>query len=442
MTDTETPTSQPPLPGTSKPTAAPGVSPNNSEKDKKKRTLIGLAIFGALVVSAPAAWNWWKLQSTPSTDGKLQFDASLEVVKTVATIAGGVVLFLNFRVANRNAAIANRNVELAQKKLEQETEKAKADAKLAESRLMMERFSKAVDMMGNDKSIHLRLGGIYALESIARDSSDDKIDDNYGQVLEVLTAFVRENSPWPPQKKLQEGEPKFKEEAIPPPHTGQPPVEGTGQSEEIPPLPTDIQAALTVLKRRKHKDKDWDLQRLDLSKTDLRRASLSEANLQEASLSEANLQEAILSGANLQKASLSEANLQQASLSEANLQQASLSEANLQQAFLFGANLQQAFLSGTNLQHANLFGANLQHAILLFTDLRNTENLDQECLGGDQPPLLCNVALPEGFKDRDTLKDQDCDKVAAELFVRYPQSFDSLEAAEQYVDELREKKWE
>ena len=100
---------------------------------------------------------------------KRQFDASLDFVKTIATIAGGIVLYLNFRVAKE--------------KLEQETEKAKNDAKLAEARLTMERFSKAVDMMGSDKSIHLRLGGIYALESIALDSSDDKIDENYRQVL-------------------------------------------------------------------------------------------------------------------------------------------------------------------------------------------------------------------------------------------------------------------
>ena len=424
MTDPETPTS--------KPTAAPGVSPNNSKKDKKKQTLIGLAIFGAVVVSAPAAWNWWKLQRTPSTDRKLQFDASLEVVKTAATIAGGIVLFLNFGVANRNAEIANRNVELAQKKLEQETEKARADAKLAESRLMMERFSKAVDMMGNDKSIHLRLGGIYALESIARDSSDNKIDDNYRLVLEVLTAFVRENSPWSPQKNPQEGEPQSKaEESLPPPPIEQLPVEGTGRSEEIRPLPTDIQAALTVLNRRKHKDKDWDLQPLDLCKTDLRRANLSDANLQKA----------VLMGANLQEADLLRANLQEADFWQANLQKAYLREANLQKASLTGANLQKANLTGANLQKAYLGETNLQEAILLFTDLRNTESFDQECLGGDQPPLLCNVALPEGFKDRDVLKDQDCDKVAAELCKRYPLSFQSLEAAEQYVDNLRQKKW-
>ena len=182
------------------------------KKGKNDLKLIGFAVFAVLLASIPAAWNWVDLQKKPLEGTKRQFDASLDFVKTIATIAGGVVLFLNFRVANRSA-------ELAQKKLEQETEKAKADAKLAEVRLTMERFSKAVDMMGSDKSIHLRLGGIYALESIALDSSDDKIDENYRQVLEVLTAFVRENSPYPHRKQVE------KESTVPSQSIEQPTVE-------------------------------------------------------------------------------------------------------------------------------------------------------------------------------------------------------------------------
>jgi len=187
------------------------------KKDKNKLKLIGLTILTVVlfVSVVAAAWNWVDLQKKPLEGTKRQFDASLDFVKTIATIAGGVVVFLNFRVAKDG-------VELAQKKLEQET-------KLAEARLTMERFSKAVDMMGSDKSIHLRLGGIYALESIALDSSDDKIDENYRQVLEVLTAFVRENSPYPPRKQVE------KESAIPPQPIEQPKAEAGEQHEEIPP---------------------------------------------------------------------------------------------------------------------------------------------------------------------------------------------------------------
>ena len=51
-----------------------------------------------------------------------------------------------------------------------------------------DRFSRAVDQLGSD-DLTVRLGGIYALERIARDSPRD-----YGPVMEVLTAFVRQES--------------------------------------------------------------------------------------------------------------------------------------------------------------------------------------------------------------------------------------------------------
>jgi hypothetical protein len=54
-----------------------------------------------------------------------------------------------------------------------------------------ERFTRAIDQLGSDK-LDVRLGGIYALERIARDSSED-----HPQVIEVLTAYVREHAAWP-----------------------------------------------------------------------------------------------------------------------------------------------------------------------------------------------------------------------------------------------------
>jgi len=42
--------------------------------------------------------------------------------------------------------------------------------------------------------LDLRLGGIYALERIARDSEADR-----ATIAEVLTAYIRIHSPWPPR---------------------------------------------------------------------------------------------------------------------------------------------------------------------------------------------------------------------------------------------------
>jgi hypothetical protein len=58
-----------------------------------------------------------------------------------------------------------------------------------------DRFTKAIDQLGaldgdGKPKLEIRLGGIYALERIARDSERD-----HGPIMEVLTAYVREHAP-------------------------------------------------------------------------------------------------------------------------------------------------------------------------------------------------------------------------------------------------------
>src|SRR5271165_3065503 len=57
-----------------------------------------------------------------------------------------------------------------------------------------DRYTKAIEQLGSDKP-DVRIGGIYALERVARDSARD-----HPTVMEVLTAFIREHSRehWPP----------------------------------------------------------------------------------------------------------------------------------------------------------------------------------------------------------------------------------------------------
>ena len=84
-----------------------------------------------------------------------------------------------------------------------------------------ERFTRAIDQLGTthgtgrEPKIEVRLGGIFALEQIAKDDPAKY----HWQVMEVLTAYVRENTP-------TDGEPREK------------PRE-------------DVQTALTVVGRRK-----------------------------------------------------------------------------------------------------------------------------------------------------------------------------------------------
>jgi uncharacterized protein YjbI with pentapeptide repeats len=275
-----------------------------------------------------------------------------------------------------------------------------------------ERFTRAIDQLGHSE-LDVRLGGIYALERIARDSKDD-----HPQVVEVLTAYVREHARWSPggSQPASSEKPDVQLEAIhaliaatraleriaagshaePDAVGGEPPGEPppSDHQTEAPDLPTDVQAAMTVLGRR-DPSRDRAGAPLNLARTDLRRVVLAadEANLQGALLTEANLQDAFLSGANLERAYLGGANLQDAWLSGANLRGARLRGANLHGAYLSTANLQGAGVTEANLERAILTEANLEGASLNGANLQDT-NLSEANL---QDTNLTDANLERAF---------------------------------------------
>ena len=112
-----------------------------------------------------------------------------------------------------------------------------------------DRFTKAIAQLGDDK-MAIRLGGIYALERIAKDSEKD-----HGPIMEVLTAYVRQNAYRP-------GE------------------DSEGGRENGRGLPTtDIQAILTVIGRWETTGNNRRNDPLDLTSTQLAGADLGGANL-------------------------------------------------------------------------------------------------------------------------------------------------------------------
>ena len=232
----------------------------------------------------------------------------------------------------------------------------------SEEKQITERFSKAVELLGN-ANIHVRLGGIYALERISKDSERD-----YWQIIEILTAYVRENTQ---VTKVEESE------------------------KDITPVSTDIQAVLTVLTRRSKayghgEENPLDLSKSNLQKANLKGANLVGANLVEANLQRADLQEAKLVGANLQKAKLQEAKLQIAKLQGANLVEANLQGANLRGADLWGANLQEANLQEADLWEADLWGADLWRADLWRAKLGGTDTRESKNLTPEQVKIAKN----------------------------------------------------
>ena len=249
--------------------------------------------------------------------------------------------------------------------------------RVSEEGQITDRFSRAVDQLGSDQ-FTIRLGGIYALERIARDSPRD-----YGPVMEVLTAFAR-----------QEASVGANASATPGPLA--------------PEVPADVQAVFKVIGRRSEAqimaERDEGYGCLDLTGISAVGVSLVNANLQNTCWNGGDLRGAIFSGADLTGASFGSANLQQANLdrveaegaqfNSANLIFANLSQGNFTGANFLAAKLNNAILQGTDLDDANLlqasvqnaqaFGATMNGANLLNTDLTGALLADADLSGAEQ----------------------------------------------------------
>ncbi|HVQ96370.1 MAG TPA: pentapeptide repeat-containing protein [Mycobacteriales bacterium] len=223
-----------------------------------------------------------------------------------------------------------------------------------------DRFTRAIDQLGNDAP-QIRLGGIYALERIARDSAADR-----WTVTVVLAAYVRDRVPWPV------GSPDGPEHPTPTldPHPRWLQVRAN-----------DIQAAITVLGRRPRSPEPWNLY---LSRTDLRSADLAHRRLPNTELRHANLARARMVDAHLEGANFTNTDLRQA-----NLQQAHLAGAVLRRAHLQGANLCDANLRGADLRGADLTGARLDGA-----DLTGVEADESTTWPDQQPPPAAGTTGP------------------------------------------------
>jgi len=124
------------------------------------------------------------LDSTQSSDGVITKPSSKSVPQTIdglrrfgaGLFAAGALIFtaLNFDLLRRNSERAD--------KWQRNTHD------LTKQGQVTDRYTKAIEQLGSD-NLGVRVGGIYALERIARDSAID-----HPTVMEMLTAFIRENS--------------------------------------------------------------------------------------------------------------------------------------------------------------------------------------------------------------------------------------------------------
>jgi uncharacterized protein YjbI with pentapeptide repeats len=312
----------------------------------------------------------WQVAHSEGLTAENRFDRENEARKTLAQIIGGVFLLAGIYTSVKTFD------------LQRQTEYIQEQGQITQQQgQITDRFTKAIDQLGS-RGKEVRLGGIYALGRLAKDSHDDR-----WAIMEVLTAYVREHA----QKEKPECD-KIK----------------------LRQFPTDIQAVLSVIGRDGQEvvlkksnggpacstAAQVEGQKMNLSRTGLFSANLIDLHLEGADINEAclsgadlggaHLNDAILTGADLDgrigKTSLTGVELRRARLDQADFTDSDLSEADLQDACFDGTDL-----SGAKLQGAHLEGADLEHAILNPRQLEGTT-------GDDRTRLPAGISRPKSWK--------------------------------------------
>jgi hypothetical protein len=190
------------------------------------KTAFGLLVLFGVVFLVPALQLWWaSYKHKPNDEIRLKN----ELRATLVQFIGGVVVLGGLYVAYQNLATLQ-------------------DGQITD------RFTKAVEQLGN-QGPSVRLGGIFSLERIARESERD-----HPAVMEILSAYVRAHS-----------------------------------KDQDPSRRPDIRAAMLVIGRRRIERDEGSggtalhLEGVDLSKLDLAKGNYARISFVEARLSDATL---------------------------------------------------------------------------------------------------------------------------------------------------------
>jgi hypothetical protein len=214
-----------------------------------------------------AAWDWYSF--VPVGNGAITYPHAA-LVNPVAAGIGAALLIL---AALSQARIAAR--------------RHYAQTEADRQRRIVESFTKAVEQLGSDK-LEVRVGGIFALERLSRESVDD-----YWTIMEILAAYVRDHMPYAMVQDriserayflwLQAGRPEGLSEEF---------WAMAVRLERIKEPPTDIAAVLAVIKgrsaenRRREREED---RFFDLSGTYLNRGFFWNIHLEGADFAHSTL---------------------------------------------------------------------------------------------------------------------------------------------------------
>lgn len=320
-------------------------------------TLLGITLFltssTLIVLAVSAAIRLLLLGPGGATNSAVQPLATSAVV-IVAVLGTPFVLW--------RAVVAQRQVDIA--------EQGHITDRLttAVQGLGAEKTQKVLLADGSSREVTLpnlevRIGSIYALERIARDSPRDHIN-----IMEILCAYIRHNAP------IVLG-------------SGKQDDDSSREQRHYKPR-DDIQTIVEVLGRRTDQQRHIESEYISGSNHDAYKLNLVSCDLRGVDLSKKNFVGAIFSGSDLSGAFLINSNFNGARFAGCTLNLANLTHASFENGMLFKVVATGVKMSGCNLTNANMIKsrisqADLSRSILQGAKLHDAEFTDVNLAGAD-----------------------------------------------------------
>ncbi|MFC9297688.1 pentapeptide repeat-containing protein [Streptomyces sp. NPDC057011] len=290
----------------------------------KRKISLGLAAPFGVALFALLFWRlpWW-LDGSHLRNGNLQ-PADGVIITGVRT---GLV-------ALGAALVAGLGLFYTHGTLRHTRERDREQAELTREGQVTDRYIEAIKLLAEKDSMR-RLGGVYALERIMKDSEKD-----HSTVVEVLASFVREHAPVRIPSKNPKGSSSLESYSNARPSRA-------------------IQAALTVLGRRPIRP---EKNRIDLRHVDLRGVDLSGGYLVGADFTGSDLRGADFSASHMHRVTLRETRLDGAHFVESLMDGCFLDgcrgiDVNFNCAILRGASFGEVNLTTVDLSGADLWAS-------------------------------------------------------------------------------------
>lgn len=231
----------------------------------------------------------------------------------------------------KQANTAAKQAKTAAEQAKHAMQKHEDDKRLANKRHDAEAFGRGIEQLGETGKPSVQLGGIYAMEALAKSSPS-----MHGPIFETLCAHVRENCPIVANKDAK-------------------------KPDEV------VQTILTVIGRRKYKN-DPEPLIINLDNTDLRKVDLSSGHFETVSFTHALLNDAQILWAHLEGAFFL----------GAQLEGATFLMSTIKGSWLRGANLNSADLSDVTFdEFTDVSGADLRNIRGLPEDFQKTVKSDE-----------------------------------------------------------------